>query len=304
MKKIVPLFLLALTLLALTLLACDVGSLLGQGGATPTTVVRVITATPAPAQPTQPPAQPTQPPAQPTQPPAQPTQPPAQPTAQPPAATKPPVAVATQPPAPVSDLPLYDGFDNPAFENSLNPNLWKTPGDVGRCPGGQVSVFEYKQKSGALNIDSLCAAFPLVIETREGGRKTLKAYEVTLKLAPNASAKASAQIFVQIAGDERGANWKTSCLIDAGIGGAPKLGCGAPGYGTPGTDLKFDTWYRIRIEMDDTLTISYFLDNTLLGKYKPATAALISNFTPGFGMQNVGGSGAFGTVFIDAVRIQ
>jgi hypothetical protein len=291
MKKIIPLM-----LLALALLACDVGSLLGQGGATPTTVVRVITATPAPAQPTaQPPApQPTQPPAQPT------TQPPAQP----PAATKPPVAIATQPPAPVSDLPLYDGFDNAAFENSINPSLWKTPGDVGRCPGGQVSVFEYKQKSGALNIDSLCAAFPLVIETREGGRKTLKAYEVTLKLAPNASAKASAQVFIQIAGDERGNNWKTSCTIDAGIGGAPKLGCGAPGYGTPGADLKFDTWYRLRIEMDDTLTISYFLDNTLLGKYKPATAALIGNFTPGFGMQNVGGSGAFGTVFMDAVRRQ
>ncbi|MBI5651255.1 MAG: hypothetical protein HZC40_12560 [Chloroflexi bacterium] len=301
MKKIIPLM-----LLALALLACDVGSLLGQGGATPTTVVRVITATPAPAQPTQPPAQPS------AQPPAQPTQPPAQPSAQPPAATKPPVAVATQAPvvvatqlpAPVSDLPLYDGFDNAAFENSINPSLWKTPGDVGRCPGGQVSVFEYKQKSGALNIDSLCAAFPLVIETREGGRKTLKAYEVTLKLAPNASAKASAQVFIQIAGDERGNNWKTSCTIDAGIGGAPKLGCGAPGYGTPGTDLKFDTWYRLRIEMDDTLTISYFLDNTLLGKYKPATAALIGNFTPGFGMQNVGGSGAFGTVLIDAMRIQ
>lgn len=304
-----------LALIAFTLLGCEVASLLGQAGATPTAMVVIVTATPAPVSiATSPAPSPifTLPPRTPS--PviavATPVPSPLIVVATPPASpaivvsTVSPTRAPTQPPVSTSNLPLYDGFDNAAFDNALNPTLWTLPNDLGTCRGTANPVAVAKQKNSLLTFESGCPSQPYIVEIKPRARAVVKAFEASFKLDKNANVAAGGRTWLEIAGDEAGSNWKTECIIEAGIGGgAPKLGCGAPGYGTPGVDLKLDTWYRVRIEMDDSLTLSYFVDDRALGKYKPVTAQLLRNFTPAIGIQNFG-AGTFGPVYVDQVRLQ
>ncbi|CAG0945120.1 hypothetical protein ANRL1_02142 [Anaerolineae bacterium] len=305
----------SLILVAMVLLACDFGFNLGQAATTPTTIAKP----PAPATTqSQPPLATTQPqPPASTQapPPAATTQP--QPRAatqipQPAATTQPQPLGATQAPLPgatkplASDLPLFDGFDNPAFENALNPGLWTTSSQVGSCQGISATAVEARQKSGALQFDIYCPYPEYVIEAKPAKRPLVQVFEMRIKV-DSKSAGASGKVWMQLNGDAGGSNWKTQCTVEAALSSSPKIGCGTDGeYGIPNSEALYlvrDQWYTIKIEFNpNTYEIGFYLDGKQLGKHTSVSGRLLRSFTPGIGAMNLGGA-TFGPIYVDDVRI-
>lgn len=314
MKRIVPLL-----LIALALLACDVASLTsnlpGQSAPpTATTVAKVqptvsaptqtpaiiiVTATPAPQVPTKAPVAtiaPTVPPA------VKETVAVAQPTV----AVAPPTVVAIQPTiapqAPASNVPMHDDFNNAAFAGALDLSRWTPPGDMGQCPGFKTVIFDVAQKDGALQMTTNCRSPQYVVEVKPGQRKIINAFEMRFKLAPSAS-NVSGKFWVQINGNRGGGGkWSTECTIL--VGGDTLISCGVAGeYGTPSGKLQPDTWYNLKITMaPDTLELVYTVNGVELGRVKPSSAALLSNFTPGLGMMNLSDV-PLGPLTIDEIRL-
>jgi hypothetical protein len=273
---------------ALLLLACDIGGVTWEFGFPPeATQVPVVTLPTLPPPPVA--IQPTLPPLPAEKQPALPTLPPL------PAAT----TVPAQPSTPAAEI--YDNFDNAAFEDQLNGDLWIAAAGGGACPGKSASQTLARQIKGELVIDVACPGPPYVIRVRKGERplEKMRYFEARVKIATT-GLDTSGRFWMEIAGNNQGSNWSVQCFIEMGSGAsAVELGC----PDTPLARLNRDQYYKIRMEMNpDSGAVSFYLDGELRGKYQHPTAKYLNNLTPAIGAMNYGPA-AMSTIYVDDVRI-
>jgi len=212
-------------------------------------------------------------------------------------------------PEPPIPIPLYDDFNNSAFDGKYNPDLWAYD---------ETKHAEVKQENGVLVLKTTS-----ILEDGENGLSAnskswilqdLGSMEAKLKLDSSRRGQGSF-VKIQVARLEGKQAYWIECQLDNNEIDHTSYFCNYEAgewptdnliyeYQTEVIDGKYDTWYISRFEIDPkTLTIQFFLDDKLIGSYTPKDADIIrkKRFYPLIGSWTGAGDNFIG--YIDDVRL-
>ena len=211
----------------------------------------------------------------------------------------------------VADPLLYDGFEDGAYNDTVNPTLWARAGNPD---------YDIRQWSDSLLFGSAAApgnsgAELYLSQPPQRSLREIQEFEAKLKFSAGHNS-GYASVKMQISMDESGdKGWWTQCTLAAQDRLAPGVLCDVTTYDgagrtteylTPLAPVAFDTWYTAKIEANhSTAELSFYLDGALVGKHTPSNAAALlaaSNLHPKVGVWN-GAAGTTATRYVDEVRI-
>jgi predicted Ser/Thr protein kinase len=172
-------------------------------------------------------------------------------------------------PAATPDLTLYDDFDDPAYDGSINSGLW---GDW------TVSECNPSQNGGYLFVETGCG-FEVQRPNKVRGRE-LESIEARMKrpgddeIAPGSESGTTLETLVDF---DPGKFWIAACGIqevpgwlgirfnvaDTRIGDESELYINE-------VPIDYDRWYEIRLQIDpQTMTFECLVDDLVMGSYTP-----------------------------------
>jgi hypothetical protein len=174
------------------------------------------------------------------------------------AATNTPAPVPTNPP--LTGIPLYDDFNNPAYDGGYNQTQWRR---------SDSNIGNFSQKDGRLIItqEGLPGEDAKLV-SREYDRVLLStptSFEAKLQLDPehNAGSTFLALQFELVPDEEY---WWTDCSIDPGW-----IHCATESdYHSDGIPPEYGQWHTLRIDVDPaTMELTYYIDGRSVGSTIP-----------------------------------
>lgn len=211
------------------------------------------------------------------------------------------------------DPTLYDNFDDPAHDGTVNHRLWHTGSDT-------PLACNMRQENGMLittnevaDEESTCVAG---ISKAKPGRE-LGAFSARMKIANDHTGNITSvlkQFTSFIATATKHEYYEIRCGIDNIGPGVPgpvigftiydtrRFGDTRPYYTT--YPIEYDRWYEVRLEVDpQTMTFSCLVDGEEIGSYSPPNVEELQNAVFGWrGLLEARHPGAVATTYIDEVR--
>jgi len=182
------------------------------------------------------------------------------------------LAVALSPGPFDGDPALYDDFDNPVFDGSLDSNLWTAAAEAPSYVQQQEGVLtisvapEAGTAATALATLTLSAGQPAFLESRlllSGLRKFGRGGDVSVSIRTSL---------------EGGRALVYSCLIyrqDPIKVGCEVYGGGLEGYTSSIVVTKFDAWHLVRMDLGAGGDVTFTVDGRVVGWYRPEDAEVL-----------------------------
>lgn len=217
------------------------------------------------------------------------------------------------------DPPLYDSFENHAYDGAFDPSLW----EVSPSPEpGNAWNFNPQQAGGVLTFANPNGNYEYGdLKLKRPGERSLKELAVLqAKFRQDSSCTANQHALASIryaAKDVAGWDaWVVECSVcNACFTGPSGVFCAVTVWKDRGSKREYNTgailpvdltaWQTLRIESDpNTAALKFYLNGTVIGSYNPPQAQAIltvKTFQPYINIWNT--DGARCTHYVDDVRI-
>lgn len=213
-----------------------------------------------------------------------------------------------------ADATLYDNFDDPTYDGTVNTRLWRT--------GTDTSLACNMRQENGLLITTNELVDEEIVCSREipqvGPGKELGALSARMKIADNHNGYVTSvlkQFTSFIATATKHEYYEIRCGIDNIGPGVPGPVVGFTIYDTRRSGdtrpyfatypIEYDRWYDVRLEVDpQTMTFSCLVDGEEIASYSPTNVEELRNAVFGWrGLLEARHPGAVATTYIDDVRL-
>lgn len=216
----------------------------------------------------------------------------------------PPTPTNTPVPTPTIDAdPMYDDFNNPAYNGKFNNELWEYNRDN---TDGTKTIFN--QQDGILEVSREAEGIGTIttISPRSWTIGQIGFIEAKMMLDSNIKALDGGNVHTVFSGNINGSDWYSVIYIGGGQGNSDALiGFDTADYnGESVPSVAYNSWHTVRFEINpETAVISAFVDGKKLDEtvHSNPEAFKQSDFKIAIGVYSYGGGLVTG--YIDDVRI-
>ncbi|MFQ5944358.1 MAG: serine/threonine-protein kinase, partial [Anaerolineales bacterium] len=199
-------------------------------------------------------------------------------------------------------LVLYDDFEDPAFQGSLNPDKWQSEIDEG-C--------RTNQRDGALVVsndqsDEACASQVYAPEWRQIQLEQIRVLEAPFATTAHHGDAAIEHNWKITAPDIEPDGWETWCGIQVDAEGPRaffEVSGTSEGRFYRGIQISQETWHRIRLEFDpDSRQLSCLLGDQMIGSVIPDPFDALMQSPVHVSLRAWRSPNSYGTTMVDDVR--
>ena len=163
----------------------------------------------------------------------------------------------------LSQVHMYDNFDNPAFDGNWNSERWRLENSVTL----ENTIIE--QRNRALNLSRQQSGAGILETSREWRGQEIGFVEGTVYMDSRTDPSIGS-VGLSIAGLVDDKWWWLGCGIETNEEpNSPQALCrSSDGYTSSGIDVQYNSWHTIRIEVDsDSANMTLFIDGMKAGTY-------------------------------------